>query len=63
MIIKRGYHRLKTVEGCIIEGPLVIEMTDDGVFLSYHSLHQEEATTEWVGGTFIIPNNKTIIST
>ena len=59
MIIKRGYHRLKTVEGCIIEGP----MTYDGVFLSYHSLHQEEATTEWVGGTFIIPNNKTIIST
>jgi hypothetical protein len=63
MIIKRGYHRLKTVEGCIIEGPIVIEMTDDGVFLSYHSLQQEEATTEWVGGTFIIPNNNTIIST
>ena len=53
MIIKRGYHRMQAADGQIVEGPLVVEIEEDGTLLSYHSLHQEEPFTEWVGGTFI----------
>ena len=52
MIIKRAYHIMQTAEGQIIEGPLVVELDEDGTFVSYHLLQQEEAATEWVGGTF-----------
>lgn len=52
MIIKRGYHRLITVNGISVEGPLVVETTKDGKFLSYHMLRQEEDSTEWVGGIY-----------
>ena len=52
MIIKRGYNRLKTVKGILVEGPLVVETTEDGQFLSYHMLRQEEDSTEWVGGIY-----------
>lgn len=53
MIIKRAYHRIQTSDGQMVEGPLVVEMEEDGTFLSYHQLRQEEAATEWIGGTFI----------
>lgn len=53
MIVKRGYHRMQTAEGQIIEGPLVVELKEDGTFLSYHILQQEEPATEWVGGTYV----------
>lgn len=52
MIIKRAYHRMQTSEGRIIEGPLVVEQNEDGTFVSYHLLRQEEPATEWVGGTY-----------
>ena len=57
MIIKRAYHRIQTVEGQMIEGPLVVEQNEGGTFVSYHLLRQEEAATEWVGGTFLIQNS------
>ena len=57
MIIKRGYHRLKTSEGRVVEGPLVVETTEEGVFLSYHLLEKEEEATEWVGGEILIDNS------
>ena len=56
MIIKRGYHRLRTAEGRVVEGPLVVETSEEGRFLSYHLLEQEEESTEWVGGEFYIEN-------
>jgi len=52
MIFKRAYHRIQTAEDQIIEGPLVVEFEEDGTFLSYHLLQQEEPATEWVGGTY-----------
>lgn len=52
MIIKRGYHRLQTADGREVDGPLVVELDENGKLLSYHLLKQEEASTEWVGGTF-----------
>lgn len=53
MTIKRGYHRMKTPKGRVVDGPLVVETTKEGVFLSYHFLHREEADTEWIGGTYL----------
>lgn len=50
MTIKRGYHRLITVEGKVVEGPIVLETTEEGMFLSFHPLLEEEPYTEWVGG-------------
>lgn len=58
MIVRRGYHRMQNAEGLIIEGPLVVELTEDGTMLSYHLLQNEEPSTEWVGGTFSIQNYK-----
>ena len=57
-MIKRGYHRLITAEGKVVEGPLVVELSEDGSLLSYHPLRGEEAYTEWVGGEFnsLTPN-------
>ena len=52
MTIKRGYHRIKTADGEIINGPLVVETSEEGKLLSYHLLCQEEPDTEWVGGEF-----------
>lgn len=52
MIIKRGYHRLQTPDGRVVAGPLIVETTESGEFLSYHSLTEEEPATEWVGGEY-----------
>lgn len=52
MTIKRGYHRIKTADGEIINGPLVVVTSEEGKLLSYHLLCQEEPDTEWVGGEF-----------
>lgn len=51
-MIKRGYHRFRTLKGRVVEGPLVVELTEDGTLLSYHLLEQEEEATEWIGGEF-----------
>jgi hypothetical protein len=60
MMIKRGYHRLRTAEGRVVEGPLVVVTSIDGHFLSYHLLLQEEEATEWVGGEFQVSDNVVI---
>lgn len=54
MTIKRGYHRIKTADGEIINGPLVVKTSEDGKLLSYHLLCQEEPNTEWVGGSLVL---------
>lgn len=51
-MIRRAYHRIRKADGQVIEGPLVVELTDDGTFVSYHLLRQEEPCTEWLGGTY-----------
>jgi hypothetical protein len=56
MTIKRGYHRMQTAEGRIIKGPIVVETTEKGKFLSYHPLCREEPNTEWLGGCFYNDN-------
>lgn len=43
---------MQTADGKFINGPLVVETSEDGRFLSYHPLCQEEPDTEWVGGGF-----------
>lgn len=53
-MIRRGFHRLRTPEGRVVEGPLVVELQEDGTLLSYHPLVREEEATEWIGGTFQI---------
>ena len=44
-MIKRGYHRLRTPEGRVVEGPLVVELAEEA--------------TEWIGGEFkaALPQN------
>lgn len=58
-MIKRGYHRLRIPEGRVVEGPLVVELAEDGTMLSYHLLEKEEEATEWIGGEFkaALPQN------
>ena len=54
MTVKRGYHRLRTLDGRVVEGPLVLELAEDGTLLSYHPLRQEEPETEWIGGDYTL---------
>ena len=51
-MIRRGYHRIRKADGQIIEGPLVVELTDEGSMLSYYLIDNEEPYTEWQGGTY-----------
>ena len=53
MIVKRAYHRIQTTDGQVLEGPVVVELDENGNYLSHHILQQEEPATEWVGGTFV----------
>jgi len=57
-MIKQGYHILKTAEGSVVDGPLVVELTEDGKVLSYRPLIQEEEATEWIGGEFRVKSEE-----
>jgi len=47
-----GYHRLITPEGEQPSvSPVVVEFSDNGVYLGYHPLSFEEPRVIWVGGT------------
>lgn len=47
-----AYHRIRTQNGSLLEGPFVICLDDEQNLLSYHALNEEEPLTEWVGGTY-----------
>jgi len=47
-----------------VEGPLVVELSEDGSLLSYHPFRGEEAYTEWVGGEYnsLTPNPNSVVN-
>ena len=45
---------MRTLDGRVVEGPLVLELAEDGTLLSYHPLRQEEPETEWIGGDYTL---------
>ena len=49
--MKRAYHQIRLPDGSIHEGPIVVETDSDGTLIGWHLLKEEEAFTEWVGGT------------
>ena len=49
---KLGFHRLLLADGTLVNGPLVVQVDDEGSILSWHPMHGEEESTEWVGGTW-----------
>ncbi|MBQ8454658.1 MAG: hypothetical protein IJ537_04855 [Bacteroidaceae bacterium] len=53
--MKRAYHDIRLPDGTVKKGPLVVETDDEGRFLAWHLLLQEEPFTEWVGGTYECP--------
>jgi len=50
--LKRAYHDILLPDGTLQQGPVVVETDSEGRFLSWHKLEQEEAQTEWLGGTY-----------
>ena len=52
---KRAYHSLVLHDGTAVEGPLIVQFDDNEQPAAYRILTQEEADTEWVGGTYAFP--------
>ena len=50
--MKRAYHDIILPDGIHRHGPVVVETDEEGRFLSWHHLKEEEPFTEWVGGTY-----------
>ena len=50
--MKRAYHDILLPDGTLRQGPVVVETDDKGHFLGWHPLQEEEAFTEWTGGTY-----------
>ncbi|MBR6030570.1 MAG: hypothetical protein IKP36_01240 [Bacteroidaceae bacterium] len=55
--MKRAYHDILFADGTLKRGPVVVETTAEGRFLGWHILQEEEAFTEWHGGTAKVPGN------
>lgn len=55
--MKRAYHDIILSDGTLQHGPVVIETDTQGRFLDWHLLQEEEASTEWVGGTYNLSIN------
>lgn len=47
---KRGYHRLITPSGEVLN-QVIVEFEDDGKIVGWHTFRREEAGVEWMGGT------------
>lgn len=52
--MKRAYHDILLPDGTLQHGPVVVETDEDGRFLGWHLLKEEEAFTEWLGGTYMV---------
>lgn len=55
--MKQAYHDIQLADGSLQEGPVVVETDRDRHFRNWHKLQSEEPFTEWVGGTYKVPNN------
>ena len=53
--MKRAYHDILLPDGTVQKGPVVVETDQDGHFLSWHFLEEEEPQTEWIGSTYKLP--------
>ncbi|MBQ8051349.1 MAG: hypothetical protein IJ197_07220 [Bacteroidaceae bacterium] len=54
---KLGYHHLVLPDGSRHD-MVVVEVDEEGRYLSHHPLEGEEPFVEWVGGEFRIMNDK-----
>lgn len=52
--MKRTYHDILLPDGTLQQGPVVVETDEEGRFLSWHLLEEEEPFTEWLGGTYSV---------
>lgn len=55
--MKRAYHDIILSDGILQHGPVVVETDEKGHFLDWHLIQEEEASTEWVGGTYNLSIN------
>ncbi|MBO7118794.1 MAG: hypothetical protein J6W03_00555 [Bacteroidaceae bacterium] len=54
---KKAYHNILLTDGTLQQGPVVVETDEGGHFLNWHFLQQEEPFTEWIGGTYSVPQD------
>ena len=54
--MKRAYHNILLQDGTLKQGPVIVETDSEGRLLSWRPLKEEEAFTEWVGGTYTVVN-------
>jgi len=52
--VKRAYHSVLLADGTSVEGPVVVETDAEGKLIGWHKLEEEEASTEWLGGTYCL---------
>ena len=52
--MKTAYHDILLPDGTLHRGPVIVETDDEGHFLSWHPLKEEEPFTEWVGGNYTV---------
>lgn len=50
--MKRAYHDIRLSDGTLEHGPVVVETDEKKNLIGWHKLQQEEAFTEWIGGTY-----------
>ena len=53
MTRKFGYHHIMLPDGHT-EDCVVIEVNEEGLYVSHHKLTEEEPFVEWVGGTYCV---------
>ena len=52
--MKTAYHDILLSDGTLHRGPVIVETDEEGRFLSWHPLKEEEPFTEWVGGNYTV---------
>lgn len=51
---KFGAHRLYLSAREAVQGPVVVQLDDEGLFVSYERLTAEQPAVEWLGGIFLL---------
>lgn len=51
----KAYHRLRTADSHILEGPIAAGFDTQGNITGWHKLRCEEPFTIWMGGTLDVP--------
>ena len=55
--MKRAYHDILLPDGTLQHGPVIVETDAEGQYLGWRRLREEEALTEWIGGTFTLADS------